>query len=60
MYVCIAYPIKPIIWSCFKVLAIVDSAVMNIEILVSFQIRVFIFPRSGFSVSYGNSASSSY
>ena len=43
---------------CFHVLAIVNSAVMNIRVHVSFQIRVFIFsgymPRSGIAGSYGN------
>ena len=43
----------------FHVLAIVNSAVMNIEVQVSFRIRVFIFsgymPRSGIAGSYGSS-----
>jgi len=43
---------------CFHVLAIVDSAAMNIGVHVSFQIRVFIFSRymtrSGIAGSYGH------
>ena len=43
----------------FCVLAIVNSAAMNIVIHVSFQIRVFLFsgcmPRSGIAGSYGSS-----
>ena len=42
---------------CFHVLAIVDSAAMNIGVHVSFQIRVFIFAgymvRNGIARSYG-------
>ena len=44
---------------CFHALAIVNSAAMNIEGHVSFQISVFVFsryiPRSGFAESYGSS-----
>ena len=44
---------------CFHVLAIVNSGSVNIGVLVSFQIRVFVFsryrPRSGVAGSYGNS-----
>ena len=44
---------------CFHVLAVENSAAVNIEVHVSFQIRVFFFfgcmPRSGVAVSYGNS-----
>ena len=43
----------------FYVLAIVNSAAMNIGVHVSFQIRVFVFsrymPRSGIVGSYGSS-----
>ena len=45
--------------ACFHVLAIVNSAAVNIGVNISFQIRVFIFsrfmPRSGIAGSYGNS-----
>ena len=42
---------------CFHGLAIVDSAVMNIGVSVSFQIKVLFgyLPRSGISGLYGNS-----
>ena len=44
---------------CFHVLAIVNSAAMNIGVHVSFQIRVFIFsgymPGSGIAGSFDNS-----
>ena len=43
----------------FHVLAIVNSAAVNIGVHVSFQIRVFVFSgymfRSGIAGSYGNS-----
>ena len=42
--------------ACFHVLAVVNSAAVNIGVNISFQIRVFIFsPRSGIAGSYGNS-----
>ena len=45
--------------SVFHVLTIINSAAMNIGVLVSFQIRVFIFsgymPRSGIAGLNGNS-----
>ena len=44
---------------CFRVLRIVNSAVMNTGVHASFQIRAFVFsrykPRSGIAVSYGSS-----
>ena len=42
---------------CFHVLAIVNSAAMNIGVHVSFQIMVFsrYMPRSGIAGSYGSS-----
>ena len=43
---------------CFHVLAIINSAGVNIGVHVSFQIRVFVFsgymPRSGIAGSYGS------
>ena len=45
--------------SCFLILPIINSAAMNIEVHVSFQISVYVFPRyvprSGIAVPYGNS-----
>ena len=45
--------------SHFRILAIVNSAAVNIGVHVSFRIRVFIFsgfiPRTGIAGSYGNS-----
>ena len=42
---------------CFNVLAIINSSAMNIEVYVSFQIKVFFrfTPRSGTAGSYDNS-----
>ena len=42
---------------CFHVLAIVNSAVMNIGVQVSFQIMFFLgyMPRGGIAVPYGSS-----
>ena len=43
---------------CFHVLAIVNNAVMNIGVHISFQVRLFIFstytPRSGIAGLYGS------
>ena len=43
--------------SCFHVLAIVNSAAMNIGVYISFQIVVLsgYMPRSGIAGSYGSS-----
>ena len=44
---------------CFYVLAVVNSAAINVGVHISFRIRVFVFsssmPRSGIGRSYGNS-----
>ena len=42
---------------CFSVLTIINSGAMNIEMHVSFQIRVFFkyMPRSGIAGSHGSS-----
>ena len=46
-------------FGCFHVLATVNSAAVNIEVHVSFQIRISVFSgcmsRSGIAGSYGNS-----
>ena len=67
MYICVCVNIYHIfVYSsvdgclgCFYVLAIINSAVMNIGVYVTFQIRVFIFsrymPRGGIGGSYGDS-----
>ena len=44
------------IWGRFLLLAIVNSAAVNIWFHVSFWIRVFIFSRSGITGSYSNSS----
>ena len=44
------------IWGHFHLLAIVNSAAVNIRLHVSFWIRVFIFSRSGITGSYSNSS----
>ena len=44
---------------CFSVLAIINIAIINIGMCLSFQVRVFFFsgymPKSGIARSYGNS-----
>ena len=67
MYICVCVNIYHIFvcssvdgcLGCFYVLAIINSAVMNIGVYVTFQIRVFIFsrymPRGGIGGSYGDS-----
>ena len=54
---CLFYPFVSGYLGCFCVLAVVNSAAVNIDIRVSFQIRVFsrYMPRCGISESYNNS-----
>ena len=61
-YIFVSHLLYPFIcWNlgCFHVLAIINSATVNIGMLVFFQIRVFIFsrymPKSRIAGSYGNS-----
>ena len=46
--------------SSFHILAVVHSAAMNIEVHVSFQIRLFDLSKSGTDESYGSSILKNY
>ena len=66
VYMCVCERVSHFLYSsvdgrlgCFHVLAVINGAVMNIGVYVSFRIRAFIFsrymPRGGIGGSYGDS-----